>query len=320
MGFRQDLDLSAIVDQYEEFNPNFKRVLPGKVEWDTTDVPEYAYQPAPAPGSGDDPALVGSGPVRCSTTRVAAPSGVTFAWDPNRYYRDLGIPWPYVGTTRRDLKDAYFACKGEESVRLTYCIKQLLNPQVREAYDALPLGEQWLDDIYVQQALKQKAADEAQQRSMVGEFTTAEDMLDRWGYRIVAPEEDVKNDSPYADTVDNDHLKRLDEATHHGSVGADWQYSFYLWKTQRWDTNRLDAWQSALIAQLDQRGISSTLSVGLMGNRPHRYAVALTADGWVVFLNHEEEVSDDLAASAATALQIEIESAKHDALYTHESR
>lgn len=307
MGFRESLDLTGIIDRYEAFGgrapavPNY--MFEGQRPEDP--MPTSIFQPAQAAGSGEDPALVGTGPSRASTSRVLATSGPLLAWDPNRYYRDLEIPWPYVDATRMDLRQAYQAVDGQSSPRLTYCFKQLLNPAVRAEYDALPLGEQYLNDIYVQDELRALAAKEAGRRTESGVYATAEDVLDDWGMKIVPEEEDTPEE-----IVDSDHLKRFDECSDE-TVGGGWDYSFYLWKTTKWDVARLAAWQAALISVIDQE-LSPSIVVGMMGNRPHDYAIAEVAGQWVVFLNRDGEVTLDLAVSATTTLHTQI-CAKQDA-------
>lgn len=295
MPFREDLDLSEIVTRFEAFTPG------GVVDSRPIgqDVPGWAYTPAPLPGEGDEPGLAGSGPVRCSTRRTVAVPFLPI-WDVNRYYRDLGITWPYR-PTRRQLREAYVAAGGPDSVRLTHCFKQLLNAEIRAEYDAMPLGEQYLNDEFVQAEIKRRAKLEAMRRSEGRvAVVTPEQVMDEWG--LVLRPDDANLPADSGESVDPDHLKRQDVPRHPEVVGAEWQYSFYLWKTTRWDYTRLADWQAALIAELDQQDLSPTLTVGLMGRQPNRYAIAEVAGDWVVFLNVEEEITPDLASAAAAAL------------------
>jgi hypothetical protein len=300
MGFREPLDISEITQQYEVFRQgtstaevNF--VLPSKArpEEPLDDIPRHLYQRPRMPGEGESPERVGSGPIRCSTSREIVSGRPAFAWDPNRYYRDLWIPWPYVNATRKDLRHAYVVMGGENSPRLTYCFKQLLNPEIRTAYDALPLGEQYLDDIYIQEELKRQAAIEASRRSAQGHYTMAQEVLDDWGFKIVPPEDDAR-------VPDTMPTRKHDQFRYEETVGGIWQYAFYLWRTTRWDITRLSAWQSAMITELS--GLCPTLVVGLMGKQPHRFVIGWVDDEPVVFLNAEEEVTPDLAKAATTEL------------------
>lgn len=299
MGFREDLDLSGIIDKFEAFGGRPDAGLPPHILEERER--QYEEQRRREAERENDPLPVGSGPLHCSTSRVLAPARPPFAWDPNRYYRDLGIPWPYVHATKKDLRLAYLDRDGQSSRRLTYCIKQLL--KVREEYDALPLGEILLDDIYVQEILHQRAADEAQKRSVMGEYTTIDQVLDRWGYSLVA-ESEQDEDTPDED-LDRDRLKRFDGARHEESVGGAWEYSYYRWRTKQWDTSRLEAWQAALIAEIDPEQVP-TLTVGLMGKQPQEFIIGKVMGDWVVFLNVEAEVTPDLAAKAAAQLNTDI--------------
>lgn len=315
-GFRESLDLSHIVRRFDTFAGTAGVSYVGEGQPGPAQAyerpPAHLYEPARAPGTGPHPALVGSGPSACSTSRAVAVRGPLFAWDPNRYYQDLGIAWPYVQATRKDLRRGYQQRDGQASVRLTYCLKQLLDDQVRRAYDALPLGHQYTEDIYVQEALRAKAADEASRSSAKGSFTTAEQVLDDWGYVLLTEEEAEEVDT--ARCVDTDPDTAFNETDAPSSVGAPWGYSFYLWRTQRWDHDRLADWQAALISAFDQHDIGPTLSVGLMGSKPQPYAIVEVADEQVVFLNQHEQVTPDLARAAAQSLHSQLTGAKHDAL------
>lgn len=282
-GFREHLDLSGIVDRFEVLNPNYKPAEP-REEW-------------AKPGEGEPPERAGIGPLTASTCRSLALAGPQWAWDPNRYYRDLGIGWPYVHATKKDLREAYQAVDGQASDRLTYCFKQLLT--IRTWYDALPLGELWMDDIYVQERMAKRAAAEASRRTAMGKHTRDEDVLDEWGYTKLT--EDESKEVEAARRLDEDRSKRLNQPSQLNSVGADWHYSFYLWKTTEADLDRLAAWQSGLISAVDPEVIP-TLTVGMMGKQPQDYVIAKVGDTWVVFLHHKAEVSPDLVRKAVSTL------------------
>ncbi len=86
------------------------------------------------------PFLVGEGVVACSTCVALEP---LLVFDTNRYYRDLGVS---TRATRKDIKRAYLLLDGQSSTRLTYVASQLLDGEIRAAYDATPLGSLFLDD------------------------------------------------------------------------------------------------------------------------------------------------------------------------------
>jgi hypothetical protein len=264
VGFRDDLDISGIITKYETFTKS--PVQPSRTPWE-----------APVrPGEGETPGREGFGPLRCSTSRAVAQQRLLFAWDPNRYYRDLGVPWPYVNASKGSLMRYYMHQDGQSSVRMTYCLKQLLNH--REEYDALPLGIPFMNDTYVQAALKQRAIDEAQRRCAEGDYATADEILDEWGY--------ILKDDP-----DDDHF-------HDEEAGL----------PRILDTPPGE--ESALIRELEMA--VPTLVVGMVGKTPHEYLVGKTGQDWVVYLNSGATVSQDLARKAATALTKQITHATRD--------
>lgn len=312
MGFRQPLDVGRIVEKYQEFlghssTASINYVHPGlhnERETEPEAIPKRLYAPEE---DVERPLRVGAGPDQCSPSLRLQEARPLLAWDPNRYYRDLGISWPYVDATRGDLRRGFYAVHGHSSPWLTYCLSQLLNPQVRAEYDALPLGERYLDDKYVQEEMKAKAAAEASRRSERGKDTHAEDVLDEWGYvlRPEASDDLVAKEDDDTEDLDTDRSKRFDEDAHQGP-GADWGYSYYLWRTHKRDSQMLSAWQSALISAPGAQEMLPAFAVGLLGREPNEYAIAQVNDTWVVFINHKAQVTSDLALAAATALHRQI--------------
>lgn len=282
--FREDIDLSHIVSQYE------RRAIPGGLKESSED---HTPVVAPSEDHTKTPMAIPRGPLRASTSRVLASLRPTHAWDPNRYYRSLGVSWPYVHATRGDLRIAYLDSGGPDDRWLTNCMRQLLN--FREEYDALPLGERYLNDPYVQDELKRQAADIAAQRSAEGHYTTAREVLDEQGYEF-HPDAEVDEESP-EEVIDEDHLKRQDEPT----VGGRWQYGFYVWGVYDWDDDLLREWQAELLRGIDGR--VPYLAVGLMGRKQRRdYAVADVDGTTVVFIRHDREVTPEITDSATKAL------------------
>lgn len=300
--FRHDLDLSGFIDKYEEhLHP---KDLDNYVDTARIrDKDDLAFEPIPRslyedhlrarPGSGIDPELIGTGPLCASTRRDAVSASPLFAWDPNRYYRSLGIAWPYVTATRRDITRGFQTVGGEDDHWLMYCLKQLLNPEVRAAYDATPLGKEFYDDVFVQQRMRHSAANEAQKRSMEGDYTTVDEVLDERGFARLTPEEEAEIARQRA----------LDATTSSGrdsTVGGPWLYAYYLWRTTFQDTDLLAQWQEALIREAD-RSIP-TIAVGLMAEQEDRFIITEVDGQQIVFLNWNEAVSSELAAAAIAGL------------------
>ena len=304
MGARPDLDLSDILPAYREFLGDYESTASiNFVKPTAPESEEYveqslgwgpSVQRSEPPLSTLLPLRIGNGPATCSTRTTLVSTVPAFSWDVNGYYGTLGIPFPYVNATSGVLSKGYVANGGQQSPRATYYLKQLLNKAVRAIYDAHPLGEQYLDDEYVQEAIKASAAEEAGRRSQTGSYTRAESVMDEWGY--VYHEDDAPG-------VDNQRTNYKDgstpEISHYEPI--EWTYSYWLWNSFVTDTTRLEQWQALLVSALSgQKPVD--LAVGILGKQPHPYAVR-EVDGYqVVFLNENQEPTAELAAQAADAL------------------
>jgi hypothetical protein len=310
VGFRPDLDLSGILPDYREHmsestaGVNF---VDGKRKADPFEdqeaIPKRLYAPERS-AMVDDPWRVGNGPATCSTRRTATSTRPLYAWDVNGYYRELGIPWPYVDATRGVLRKAFYAVNGHESARLTYCFKQLLNPAVRAEYDEWPLGEEYLHDEYVQDAIKKRAAFEASKRTQDGTYTHAETILDEWGFIM-------KYDEVLGDRFDTSSGKGQDDPGQSFDP-IEWVYSYWLWKSFGTDVARLQTWQTLLVSELANRDEQIDLAVGSVGKVPHDYVIGFVDNEfWVVFLNNKVEPDPVIAATAVSALLKDINNTPH---------
>jgi len=104
----------------------------------------------------------GSGTVLSTSLALDIPGRVR--WDVNGYYRALGVS-PYAD--RAEIRRGYIDSRGQDSHRLTYYVRQLLNREVRAAYDACPpwtvfVDEFWRDSELVRQAVE-KAVEDSQE-------------------------------------------------------------------------------------------------------------------------------------------------------------
>lgn len=269
MGVRPDLDLSGILANFD------RRWLSPDVEEKVADVPERDGLKFP------NPTRFGRGPdVWSACTDVAV--RVKLCWDVNGYYAALGVS---PQATRRQLREAYQALDGQNSPYLTYAFKQLLNPETRDAYDASPLGQPFLD-AYTQLAMKRRAKAEAHRRSAVGEFITAEEVIDEWGYALRDEEEGVDTVSP----AGQDLPRKADRL----------EYSYYGWKTAKFlmDEGPLQQWQGLLSTAATQLGIAPKLSFGITGMSDHPYILEQVGDRVVIFFPEGEEPTEAVACKA----------------------
>lgn len=312
MGARPDLDLSDIMPAYREFlfgegtstaGINHIRATPEGDSWepkpvgDEEAIPGYLYEGA-IQRDPLKPWRIGNGPGSCSTSQEVVSARPAFAWDVNGWYRTIGVPFPYVDATSGVLSKSYVASGGQESARATYYLKRLLNKAVRGLYDTYPLGEVFLDDEYVQDELKAKAAAEASRRSREGSYTRPETVMDEWGYKIDPESTDV------VDTVDN-AVQDGGSQEERPFEPIEWVYSYWMWQTRRNhlpSTDALEQWQGHLVSALARGGHKVEIAVGVAGKSPHPYTVGFFDEHWVVFLHEDQAPSAELAERAATAL------------------
>lgn len=271
MGERPPLDLSGILAAFD------RRWLFADTEEEVRDVPEQDGLKFPTP------TRLGAGPdVWSSCTELALP--FVPRWDVNGYYRALGVS-PLA--SRRELREAYQAKDGQSSAYLTYVFKQLLDPEVRAAYDAAPLGQPFLDD-YAQDDLKRKAKVEAGERSARGRFTSSEDVLNEWGY-VVEDESGVDSVSPTRQDLPR-KAERL-------------EYAYYGWRTTKFlvDEGVLRKWQETLTKTAAQLGIAPKLSFGITSVSDRPYILEAVGDRAVIFFPEGEEPTESVAREAIEA-------------------
>lgn len=247
------------------------------------------------PPEEDQPSLWGFGPAECSscTELSVLPA---YIHDVNGYYRALGV---HTRATRKELREAYQAKGGQSSSRLTYILRQLLNPQTRFDYDCTPLGEVFMDD-YIRDRLNNamrirlydRMADLAQQGvdvDSLDDSSMARDIYSEMGF-------DIDDDTP-VEVVDSPLPAGEDEPR-----PAKFEYAYYLWATHlREDPEvygQLVQWQRVLVRAFAREGVRIKFAVGLHG-KPNRWVQALVGYRTVFFLNREEEPTEALARDVA---------------------
>lgn len=227
------------------------------------------------------PRLVGYGPAECSTSvEVALP--FQMVWDCNGYYLALGLT---PQANRREIREAYQRLRGWKSPRLTYIVKQLLDPKVRARYDATPFGSLYID-YEVESWLREKERQAVNQ--LMKEGLTTENARKVLGLRNKpepAPFEMLDDEPEIDDTAPT--VRR-------------WGYAFYLWNTHEMDRERLARWQEALVRALAERGERTRIAVGLHGGMSSPFEVAPVGSRVVVFL-HEGESEQPMEALARQA-------------------
>jgi hypothetical protein len=224
--------------------------------------------------------LAASGPSVWSTSTALVPLRSLPIWDVNYYYRELGIKAPYRNVSKKQLRDGYTARNGQSSERLTYCFKQLLDPQIRAKYDRMPLGKP-MDDKYRWKLIEEAAAEWASRRSAeTGEVHEAKEFLEEVG---MDPESIAAREA------------EIEEAMHSFKTYG-WPYAYYLWRSRKFDDATLSEWQSMLISACSERDLSCQLSIGYVGASDQTWLIKEHDGNRVVFFN-EDAVPDPLVAA-----------------------
>lgn len=212
--------------------------------------------------------------------------------DPNRYYRDLGFRWPTRRIGKKQLRRAYQRLRGYSSSRLTYCFKQLLNPEVRANYDSRLPG-QIMGDRYTAAKLKKEAARWASQMSAdTGRTVKADEFLEsELGIKL----------GPDGEVIGSKTVQKVVQTS------GNWPYDFYLYRSRKHDEYPLSVWQGMLVSAFSEQGLSAQLAVGYCGEtseswieRIHRVASFPPAFDRIIFLNENTEPTRDLAEAVAS--------------------
>lgn len=204
--------------------------------------------------------IEGKGPLECSTS-VAVERWPSIVWDPNGYYRELGV---LPQATRRELREAYQALGGQHSQRLTYIMHQLLDPEVRAAYDATPSGSMFLDD-YLAEELRRRSAREISHRR--GQALARGDIMSE------EPLEVVDWDDVIGQT---DGLPPEQGPGEHHASKPTWGYSYLRIDDARMDSDLARRWQYELVVALGPSRGATNLIVGLHGGvAPDTYVLTV---------------------------------------------
>lgn len=230
-----------------------------------------------------------TGPTAFSTCVELVPVADLPIYDVNGYYRELGFDWPYKGITRKDLREAFYAHDGEGDERLTYCLKQLLDKEVRARYDTHPPG--WpMDDLYSWRLVERLAADWASERSSEsGEMVSARDYLASLGLRP-------------PDQTESEEGEEVPELVQ-SFLASVWPYGYYLLHSRRYDDATLSEWQRIIISACANEGLSLQLALGYVGRTERSWAIYNFDNDLVIFLNENQQPTNEVAQEIATELR-----------------
>ena len=241
------------------------------------------------------PRLVGGAMPEFSTCTdlVAVADGLV--WDVNRYYRDLGIEWPYK-PTRAEVRRAFR--EGEATERRTFCVTKLLDREVRPVYDRAPFGTTYMDEIEWAKAKARMLAEMRKRQMDVDDEALVKRVFEAVGIK-------VERDTPDSQEIlDNDSKPDQDEGEPAGL--PPFPYAYYVWKTAPHDgadRDLLALWQPLIVRALSDLGVRMRISLGVMGfNQPHDWSVGQVGARKVAYVNRRVEPSSAVAATVAQAM------------------
>lgn len=186
------------------------------------------------------PIAVPAGPFEFSTTH-ALERWPTIVWDVNCYYADLKVGYR---ATRGELKRAYQRLRGWGSTRLTYILRQLLNPEVRSAYDACKPGEVFFDQYIAKWFHDEVLADSVREE---GRLLTLDERIARGQEEMDLTELLDKPFDVVGSMMAND-AKGVDKQRIPGVPLSSWKWGYYLHNASVHNIGLLRSWQNALLS------------------------------------------------------------------------
>jgi len=207
----------------------------------------------------------GTGPDDATSTQVLA-RYPEIIWDVCGYYRRLGFDWrEFRAAGPRQIRMRYLALDPrQEDEPLFYAATQLLDPLIRRAYDAQPLGGLFLGDRDVRERLEELAAREASRLTAearqydpdgTDEPVRQEDILRGWGMDKSAASPEEARERLAASVLG---------ATLEGSWERAWSYYVLAEPGERAEVPEglLEAWQQLVCAALSEAGATVRFAVG----------------------------------------------------------
>lgn len=225
------------------------------------------------------PVRVGDAPAWFSTSTVV---DVMIRFDVNGYYLALGVS---TGATRGEIRRAYQRLGGERSPWLTYVVSLLLHPGRRRRYDALPLGYMYRDRyLWLAEVRLHKRAAGRAMALCGGDVDAANQWLRDNGYDY-----EVRKSSDLLDTSP--------PSAQHDSY-PEFEYGYYLWESVTADPRDLPRWQAELVRAASERGITTTVAIGVSGPGHPTAEIVAVGRTTVVFLREGVQPDAPLAAAA----------------------
>lgn len=234
-----------------------------------------------------------------ASTETALELSPPIIWDTNHYYRLLGAPWPYRDATVAQMRRYYLEHGGPDDEEMTHALKQLRNPEVRRDYDITALGQRYLDK-WVQEWLKKASLRVARERATTQRgkrmdiTLEAKNILREWGF--------VANDGDQQDVQRELPTLPPEVSDPDATVKIPWAYSYYVWRSNCDDTDRLGLWQELLVQEFVRVGVKRRFAVGYMGRQPQEWVAGEVRNRLVCFLDEDTVPTEEMAAKLVASL------------------
>ena len=220
---------------------------------DGPNTPDYTSQQRDL-FAADRPVAVPAGPFEFATAQ-ALERWPTIVWDVNSYYAALGVS---PRSSRAELRMAYQTKQGWRSPRLTYILGQLLDPDIRAAYDSCRAGDTFFDryvaEWFHNELIKDSVAKEGRLLTLDERVAKGDEVLDLSQYM----------NQPYdlLGTMMSGAAgeKGVDSQPPSG-VPLTWKWGYYVHNAAWYDIDLLRTWQNALLTVRVQK--PPFLTVGL---------------------------------------------------------
>jgi hypothetical protein len=234
--------------------------------------------------SMNEPRLAYRGQSETFSTNAAIEPFPTWIWDVNGYYREMGV---HPRASRVEIREAYMANGGQSSDRLTYIAKQLLDSEIRSAYDSVPFGSLFMDRYLlevVENREKQAKADAIARGEIDPDADDDDDGFDL-----------TEALNKAVSVLDNDHSGGKDDRTRASLWG------YFLWRSSSMDHTKLARWRTMLAAASWERGAVTSLGVG-HSTGPDPWVVHPVGETLVVFIHQDHDPTEAMAHAAVSSI------------------
>ena len=102
-----------------------------------------------------------------------------------------------------------------------------------------------------------------------------------------------------------ERMRREDQERNALAAKEKWGWSYYVWRSKKYNSQTLREWQSLLVSEFAQAGSRMKFCVGYLGEQPHPWVSVVVGSRLAILLNEAEAPSTELAAKAVAAVLAE---------------